>query len=222
MSKDSDKKKSALAGAASAVLASRAPKNLLGYEKVHHGTSAEAAKSILQTGLKRSKGGTGVGANDAALGRVHKKDLSGRVFTSRLKETADNHQPNLAGLKMGRTVTARVPYRGKNRLHRDVVFDKMINGTDNHTNYGRLQRHMARYERANLRIYKHSIPTRFIEGSKNHAGHAQFATKGNLRRYLSQAGGKARFAKGVAQAAGSAGAGMYAIAKGLKARKESK
>lgn len=43
-----------------------------------------------------------------------------------------------------------------------------------------------------------------------------------MRRYLSQAGGKARFAKGVAQAAGSAGLAMYSVAKAIKARKEAK
>lgn len=225
MSKESAKKesnKAALSGAASAVLAHRAPKNLLGYEKVHHGTSTEAASSIRKTGLRRSLGGTGVGANDAAEGRVSHKDLKGKVFTSRLHETAENHQPNFGGLKMGETLTARVPYRTKKRLGRDVVFDKMINGTDKYTNYGLGRRTMARLERSNLRIYKHSIPSRFIEGGKGHAGVKQFASKGNLRRYLSSGSGKLRFAKGVAQAAGSAGAGMYAIAKGLKARKEAK
>ena len=73
-----------------------------------------------------------------------------------------------------------------------------------------------------LRIYKHGISSRFIEGGKNYGGRKQFATKGNMRRYLAQAGGKARFAKGIAQAAGAAGSGLYAVAHAIKARKEAK
>ena len=220
MSKNSERKKSALAGAASAVLAAKAPKNLLGYEKVYHGTGTEAAKSILQTGLRKSKAGSGVGGVDAAYGRVSQKDLKGKVFTSRAKVTADNHQPKVGGFGVGRTVKARVPYRSKSRLAKDHVFENMANGTDKHIKYNDIERHLLKHEVKNLRIYRHSIHTRFIEGSKDYAGRRQFATKGNLRRYLAQAGGKARFAKGVAQAAASGASGMYAIAKGLKARKE--
>lgn len=215
-------RKSTLAGAASAVLASKAPKNVLGYEKVYHGTNSPAAKSIKQTGLRKSKSGTGVGAADEALGRVSQKDLKGKVFTSTNRMTANNHQPKFGNMAMGDTLKARVPYRGKKRLARDVVFDRMINGQDKHTNYGAAQRLMARGERSNLRIYKHSIPSRFIEGGKGYAGRKQFASAGNMRRYLATGGGKLRFAKGVAQAAGSGAAAMYAIAHGIKARKESK
>lgn len=215
-------RKSALAGAASAVLANKAPKNLLGYEKVYHGTSSEASKSIKKTGLKKSKSGSGVAANDVALGRATHDEVKGKVYTTRQKALADNHQPGLGSFKMGNTLTARTPYRAKHRLAKDHVIERMANGTDHYTKGNAAQQMGAKIGQKHLRIYKHSIGTRFIEGAEGYKGRRQFATKGNMRRYLSQAGGKARFAKGVAQAAGSAATGMYAIAKGLKARKEAK
>lgn len=214
--------KAALAGAASAALAYKAPKNLLGYEKVYHGTSSSAADSIKQTGLKKSKSGSGVAANDVAAGRASASEVKGKVYTTRNKALADNHQPGLAGLKMGKTLKARVPYRAKSRLAKDVVMHRMADGTDEYTKGQAAQKLGAKMSIKHLRIYKHSIPSRFIEGGKGYAGRKQFATKSNMRRYFAQAGGKARFAKGVAQAAGSVGAGMYAIAKNIQARKELK
>lgn len=215
-------RKSALAGAASAVLASKAPKNILGYEKVYHGTSKDAARSILKSGLKRSKSGTGVAANDVGLGRATKAEVTGKVYTTRQKALADNHQPGFGAYKIGHTVTARVPYRGKKRLAKDVVIERMAAGTDEYTKGNHFQQRGAQAAREHLRIYRHSIGSRFIEGSHNYKGRHQFATMGNMRRYLAQAGGKARFAKGVAQAAGSIGAGLYSAAHAIKARKESK
>lgn len=210
--KEQEQSKAIMGTAASAGLAHRATSHLLGYDKVYHGTSSDAAASIRKGGLKKSHSGTGVGKNDADLGRVSHKDVKGKVYTSKNKITADNHRPGFAGFKMGETLTARVPHRGKKRLARDVVFDKMIDGTDKHTNYGPAQRAGARLERRALRIYKHSIPSRFIEGSHDHAGVKQFASKGHMRRYLSTGSGKARFAKGLAMSAASGASALYAAA----------
>lgn len=217
-----DKDKATLAGAASAVLASRAPKNILGYEKVHHGTNTAASQSIKKTGLKKSYSGSGVASNDVSLGRATHAQVKGKVYTTTMKSLADAHRPSLGEFRMGNRLTARVPYRAKSRLAKDHVFENMVNGTDNHTNYNRAQRAVAKPQLKSLRIYKHSIPSRFIEGGHDYKGRAQFVHKGNLRRYLSQAGGKARFAKGVAEAAGAGAAGLYAAAKALKARREAK
>lgn len=220
MSKEDEKRKSVLGGAAAAVLGAKAPKNVLGYEKVYHGTSLSAARSIRETGLKKSKSGSGVAANDVAAGRATAKEVRGKVYTSTNRMTADNHQPRFGDHKMGTVVSAKVPYRPKKRLARDHVFDRMVNGTDNATNYTPMQRRLAKSEQGALRIYKHSIPSRFIDGGHNSGGAKQFATKGNMRRYLSTGGGKARFAKGVAQAAGAGASAMYSIAHAIKARKE--
>lgn len=217
-----DKDKATLAGAASAVLASRAPKNLLGYEKVHHGTSTSASQSIKKTGLKKSYSGSGVAANDVAMGRATHDQVKGKVYTSTMASVADAHRPGLGEFKMGNRLTARVPYRAKKRLAEDHVFKNMVEGKDSYSNYNRAQRAMAKPQLKSLRIYKHSIPSRFIEGSHDYAGRKQFASKGNLRRYLSQAGGKARFTKGVAEAAGAGAAGLYAAAKAIKAHKDAK
>lgn len=219
---DKEKKKSALAGAASAVLASKAPQNVLGYEKVHHGTSHKAAGEIKKTGLKKSKSGSGIAANDVALGRAKASDVKGKVYTTKQRATADLHQPAMFGHRTGQTLTARVPYRAKSRLAKDHVIENIANGTDNMTRGNKHQQFAAKVAKKHLRIYKHGISSRFIEGGKDYGGRKQFATKGNMRRYLSQAGGKARFAKGVAQAAGAVGSGLYAAAHAIKARKEAK
>lgn len=219
---DKEKRKAGLAGAASAVLASKAPQNVLGYDKVYHGTSHTAAGSIKKTGLKKSMSGSGVAANDVALGRAKASDVKGKVYTTKQRATADLHQPNVFGYRSGQTLTARVPYRAKSRLAKDHVIENIANGTDNITRGNKAQQFAAKMGKKHLRIYKHSISSRFIEGGKDYGGRKQFATKGNMRRYLSQAGGKARFAKGVAQAAGSAGLAMYSVAKAIKARKEAK
>lgn len=219
---DKEKRKAGLAGAASAVLASKAPQNVLGYEKVHHGTSHTAAGSIKKTGLKKSMSGSGVAANDVALGRAKASDVKGKVYTTKQRATADLHQPNVFGYRSGQTLTARVPYRAKSRLAKDHVIENIANGTDNITRGNKAQQFAAKMGKKHLRIYKHGISSRFIEGGKDYGGRKQFASKGNMRRYLSQAGGKARFAKGIAQAAGSAASGMYAVAHAIKARKEAK
>lgn len=215
-----DKDKAVVGGAASAALGYHSTSHVLGYDKVYHGTSSAAAKNIKKTGLKKSFAGTGVAKNDADLGRATHQEVKGKVYTSKNKMTAQNHRPGLGGMKLGETLTARVPHRGKHRLAEDVVFKRMVDGTDKHTNYSPTQRRLARGEMNKLRIYKHSIPSRFIEGSHDHAGIKQFASKGHLRRYLSTTGGKARFAKGVAMAAGSGASAIYSMAHAIKARKE--
>ena len=221
MSKDEKQgKKSALAGAASAVIGARAPKNLLGYEKVYHGTNNSAAKSVRRSGLRKKYSGSGVAAADVKVGHLDPKDAKGKIYTTRNKFLADAHQPKMGNVAMGTTLKARVPYRAKKRLAEDTVLKNTAAGKIGKEIPGAQM--AAKAHLKDLRIYKHGIRSRFIEGGKDYAGRKQFATKGNMRRYLSQAGGKARFAKGVAQAATSAGLGMYAIAKGIKARKEAK
>lgn len=219
---DKEKRKAGLAGAASAVLASKAPQNVLGYDKVYHGTSHKAAASIKRSGLKKSYSGSGIAANDVALGRAKPSDVKGKVYTTKQRATADLHQPSFFGHRSGQTVTARVPYRSKKRLSNDHVLESVAKGTDNLTRNNKMQQFAAKSGLKHLRIYKHGISSRFIEGGKNYGGRKQFATKGNMRRYLTQAGGKARFAKGIAQAAGAAGSGLYAVAHAIKARKEAK
>lgn len=220
MSAKEEKRKSLLAGAASAALGASAPKNLLGYEKVYHGTSNTAAKSIRQGGLRKKYSGSGVAAADVKIGHLDPKDAKGKIYTTRNKFLADAHQPKMGNAAMGTTLKARVPYRAKKRLAEDTVLKNTASGKIGKEIPG--AQRAAKLHLKDLRIYKHGIRSRFIEGSKDYAGRKQFATKGNMRRYLSQAGGKARFAKGVAQAAGSAGAGLYAIAKAIKAKKEAK
>lgn len=210
----STEKSKALAGAASAaVLGAKAPKNVLGYEKVHHGTRTLAAsESIKRTGLKKSLSGTGIGREDVSLGAAKASEIKGKVFTTKQKILADAHRQDMFGRKPGATITAKVPYRAKSRLAEDAVLKR---NAEAHT--GAMGKGLKK-QVDNLRIYKHSIHQRFIKGPE-YKGTKQFATKGNIRRYLGQAGGKARFAKGVAQAVGAGASGLYAAAHALKAAK---
>lgn len=218
MSKQKEKNKASLSAAAAGILGSHAPKNLLGYEKVYHGTSTSGARGIRESGIRKAKAGTGIGANDVQIGHAKAKDIRGKVFTTRNKFLADAHQPGFGNHKMGETVKARMPYRAKGRLAEDTVLKNISEGKIGKEIPGSQQG--AKRHLKDLRIYKHDVKSRFIEGGKDYGGRRQFATKGNMRRYLSQAGGKARFAKGVAQAAGATGSALYSVAHALKARKE--
>ena len=57
------------------------------------------------------------------------------------------------------------------------------------------------------------IGTRFIKGSDSYKGIKQFATKRNMKRYLSTSSGKKRFAVGLANAAVATGGAAYAGSK---------
>lgn len=216
--------------AAGAVLASKgAQGRLMGYETVHHGTSkTDNVKSIKEGGLKKSLAGTGAGAGDMAAGQVKAKDLKGKVFTTTNKGYAQHYTKRdvFSPDDARRVVTAHVPYRAKSRLSKDMIMDDVANGRGKlGEGADKMQRLNAKMLQGQSRIYNHSIKSRFIEGGKGYAGKKQFLNAGHMRRYLSQAGGKARFATGVAQTAASAGLGALTLrnaAKSLKELKEAK
>lgn len=212
--------------AAGAVLAANgAQRRLMGYETVHHGTkSHENVASIKQGGIKKSHAGTGAGAADMAVGHIDKDGLKGRVFTTKDKNYAKHYtRGNLfEGPDERKVVTAHVPYRAKSRLHTDKIMHEAANGVGVGAGMGKAEQANAKYLLKNTRVYKHGIKSRFIEGGKGYAGKKQFLNAGHMRRYLSQAGGKARFATGVAQTVASAGLGALTLRNAAKTLKEKK
>lgn len=212
--------------AGGAILASSgAQQRLMGYETVHHGTPKhENVMSIKKHGIKKSHAGTGAGAADMAVGHVDRDNLKGRVFTTTNKTYASHYtKGNLfEGPDTRKVVTAHVPYRAKSRLHTDKIMHEAANGVGVGENMGQAERANAKRLLKQTRVYKHGIKTRFIEGGKDYAGKKQFLNAGHMRRYLSQAGGKARFATGVAQSAVSAGLGALTLRNAAKTLKEKK
>lgn len=216
--------------AGGAILASRgAQSRLMGYETVHHGTSKnENVASIKKNGLKKSLSGTGAGVGDVAAGQVKAEHLKGKVFTTTNKPYAKHYTKRdvFSSESPDRIITAHVPYRAKSRLSKDMIMDDVANGRGKlGEGAGKMQRLNAKMLQGQSRIYNHSIKSRFIEGGKGYAGKKQFLNAGHMRRYLSQTGGKARFATGVAQTVASAGLGALTLrnaAKSLKEKKDAK
>ena len=194
----------------SGAMAYSAPKNVLGYHKVYHGTP-RGHVAIKDQGLRKSMAGTGAGGVDVNVGHANPSDIKGKVFTTTNPEYAKRYTNRISALQnMDDVIKMRVPYRHKGRMARDTVVDRIINReidgvTDDHVKQFKQARKVTR-------VYKHSIPARFIEGSDKYKGVKQFLNKGHIRRYLAQPGGKARMALGVGQLLG-AGALAYGAAK---------
>ena len=232
--KDKDRMRGGLAvGAGAASMSSAVPK-LLGYQKVHHGTKNEvAADSIRRTGIRKSYVGAEGGGSKFDMDRfgLPKEDFKGKVFTSKhkmmAKEVAEamnkmeykngQYHERSGNLGKPQVITARVPYRAKKRMGKDVVMD-MLSTTEGRKklhpemptfskNQEKVQNFVTGKIRDDVNVYKHSIKPRFIEGSEHYKGKSQFLNKNNFKRYFQQEGGKARFAKGV----GYAGAGLAAL-----------
>lgn len=218
----------ALTAAGAAIASSGAQQRLMGYETVHHGTTShENAMSIKKHGLKKSHAGTGAGAVDMAVGHVDKDNLKGRVFTTTNKGYASQYTRNgpFSGPDERKVVTAHMPYRAKSRLHVDKIMHEAAHGEGIGKGFSKVQQSAYKQLLNQTRVYKHGVKSRFIEGGKDYAGKKQFLNAGHMRRYLSQAGGKARFATGVAQSAVSAGLGALTLrnaAKSLKEKKDAK
>lgn len=213
----------ALTAAGAIVATSGAQQRLMGYETVHHGTPKhENAMAIKKHGLKKSHAGTGAGAIDMAVGHVDKDNLKGRVFTTTNKAYAGHYTKGnvFASPDERKVVTAHMPYRAKSRLHTDKIMHEAANGIGVGKNMGKAEQANAKRLLEQTRVYRHGIKTRFIEGGKDYAGKKQFLNAGHMRRYLSQAGGKARLATGVAQTAASAGLGALTLRNAAKTIKE--
>lgn len=202
LAKERDKSKlkdAAIYGAGSAALAKAAPSRLLGYHNVYHGTSKENAAKIKRDGkLKASMGGGGNGASQSMgnknefMSDTFKERSKGKVHFTKTEGiakffadfTGTDGGANKGG--KGEVLKAKMPHS----QYTKAKVDKDVAGPGG--NEG-IKKRIA------------STTTKDVKVGKGY----NFATKRNMNRYLKAKGGKARFARGVASALGSAGlAGM--------------
>lgn len=202
---------------AGAHLLSKVPQRLLGYHKVYHGTTNTNADSIRKNGFDPSKGGTGASKisssyADQSKGKVHltKTKLSARMYAGDLGGKIDAEKarnpvsPNkrrtlINALKdsytgKGSVVKARVPHSTWSRMKVDP--DSSAGAPDHAFIQERMKERAATYDR--------KIDKKFVMG-KGGGGMSMYATKNNLRRYLSTKSGRMRALGGAGQlVAGSA------------------
>lgn len=200
--------------------ASKVPSRLLGYHNVYHGASSrENASNIREKGLKKSKGGSGVSRNDDSIkngGRSdHVKRSKGNIYFSKSKDQAMQYTRGLFN-PMGdrkRLIKAKISHdHYTNRSVKDSLTSKLIDESGQGAFYGEKAR-KAQAAKSNK-----SISPSQIKGSSKYKGRRQFATKKNMKNYLGSGSGKKRFAHGLANAALSAGSGLYALRKAREAR----
>lgn len=210
--------KATAAAALSAHNASKAPSRILGYHTVHHGTASNAnANNIREKGLKKSKGGMGVSANDDAHRTAgtsgHVARSKGNVYFTKNREQAYHYTKNGFGFGNGKgVITARISddhYHNKSKS--DSLTKKLRRDAGVHS--------LERTHKAAAAKSSKSISPSQIEGSSKYKGRKQFATAKNMKKYLGTGHGKIRFAAGVGNAAVSAASGVYAARKGVEALK---
>lgn len=199
-------------GLAAYAIGREAPSRLLGYHKVYHGTSSgKNADSIRKSGLKKSKGGTGVSVADdrnktaGSSGNVSRS--KGHVYMTKNKIQGQHYTKGIfGGPNKENLVTARIPHGHYEKAKVDKLTKKLLAEHTGKTPSNKAAKNLGA-------MSTKSISPSKIEGSSKYKGRKQFATKKNLKNYLSTGSGKKRFATGVLSALGSAGAGGYAVKK---------
>ena len=197
------------AGAASAGIKARKDR-VLGYKSVYHGTSDSIAKDIRKKGLKASKGGSSSGAStkdDAALGTdKNVKRSKGKTYITTRKDVASNYasiaNTGRVGSPSKGVVKANIPHRKYQTRHVDSLSKSNVEAVHGP--------HSRRGHKAFGSMGK-SIPPSQIEGSSKYKGTKQYATKKNMKSYLGNKSGRARFAKGVGSYAAKGGLGALAV-----------
>ena len=209
-----EKKKSIAKDVASAGvgahLLSKVPQRLLGYHKVYHGTTNENASIIRKNGFDPSKGGTGASKLSgyhqiASKNKIHftKTKPAARIYSGGIADKLNKEPSKLHAVRKalrdsytgkGSVVKARVPHSMWGKMQ----VDKDSSGPDTGIKFVRERMK----ERAST--YHRKVGKKFVMGEGG-GGMGQFATKNNLKRYLSTKSGRARALGGVGQlVAGSA------------------
>lgn len=220
IAKTEDKKskvKDAASVGAGAYLLNKAPQRLLGYHTVYHGTTNENAASIRNKGFDPSKGGSGA----STLNSHYTAESRGKIHVTKTKLSARRYAGDLGG-----KIKAEKAKNPQNPRKMRTIFSAM---KDSYTGKGSVVKARVshnQWERMNVdRDSSHGAPEnsfmnermkeraatsnnkirkRYVTGSGS-GGAAQFATKNNLKRYLSNRAGRIRALGGVGQlAAGSA------------------
>lgn len=195
------------AGAGAAVI-STSPSRMLGYHTVYHGTSSTAAEGIRKNGFLPGLGGTGAATvnpryTENSKGKVHftKTKLSARMYSgdpaSALKKVHTGEYSKGEALSKilkdsftkGKVVKSKIPHSMWRRMDVDADSSR---GAPDHPVVQELMK-----ERAST--YSKRVSPTFVEGSSSYGGRSMYATKKNLKRYLSSASGMSRAAGGVAR-----------------------
>lgn len=206
---------------AGAHLLSKVPQRLLGYHKIYHGTTNENAVSIRKNGFDPSKGGTGASVlsghyQEQSKGKIHvtKTKPAARLYAGGfekkwqaakdLQESSSDPKPSLSKTLLksmkdsytgkGSVVKARVPHSTWSKMKVDE--DSSRGAPKNSFIQERMKERAATTHR--------KIDKKFIVG-KGSGSIGGYATKKNIKRYLSTGSGRMRALGGVGQlAAGSA------------------
>jgi hypothetical protein len=166
-----------------------APKRLLGYHTIYHGTSAENAKSIRENGFDPNRGGSGAAKLHGSeryiresSNKIHvTKKLSNAVMFAGYNSMKSGKAPGI--------VAARVS---------DKTWQNMKADPD----MGNLKYGAA--------TTKHKIDSKYIVGGKDGVGISGMLNKRRLGNYYRSAEGKSRALRGVALATAGAGLIMHA------------
>lgn len=194
------------------VAAHQAPRRLLGYHVVRHGTTKDSAKQIKKTGLRTQYGGTGRGASGSTHvtpdeRRVMTENSRGKVYFTKGPVHANayafttghktpdkaNFGEALRGLATGRpgkVVKARITDRQYRTAKKDAEYGSQFSKRDAaHSN--------------------HSIPSRQIIGGAGSKGIRSVINKNTLKSYIKKNPG--RFLRGAALAGAGVTAGTSLI-----------
>lgn len=174
-----------------AKILSHAPKRLLGYHTVYHGTSKETANTIRKEGLDPSKGGTGAAKAhqsfaDVSKGKVHvtKSPLYARAYSSGV---ARNAFEKVTGSGKGGSVFKDV---GKGSVLKARISDEKWKGFAHDIDGGPTKRFAA--------TTTSRIDSSSIVGGAGNMGRREFLNKPHLSKYYGTASGKNRALRGVA------------------------
>ena len=202
-----DKKPSPLAETARNVAAvfgvqnavDKAPGQLLGYHDVYHGTQSNSkVDSIRDKGLKKSKGGTGVSIiDDKTINggtSNHAHNAKGHVFFSKSRDQANHYTQTIFGPDPKNVAHAIIPH--SHYADRSIA-DPLSKALSPKYTPDVMAKHMA------ARSDKSISPAQ-IKGSSKYKGVKQYATGKNMKKYLSNKSGVARFGLGLANAAAGA------------------
>lgn len=197
-----DTKKNIRDAAIVGVAAHQAPRRLLGYHVVRHGTTKENAKKIKSEGLQTRRAGSGAGdvkgLSDAKRAET-KRMTKGRVYFSK-NPIMSNAYASMTGHGDFKKVKKREMFTGgKGKTVKARITDRQYRNAKADIEYGHDN------PKWNAASSNKSIPSRQIVGGKGSKGIMSTVNKNTLKGYIKSNPG--RFGRGVALAGAGAAAG---------------
>jgi hypothetical protein len=201
------------ATAAGGSLVYSSTENLLGYHKVHHGTTKDIAKNIQTEGFDPKKGGTGA----ASLHPEMVRESAGKIHVTKNKVLAHLYGSKIMhrGHPLGKGFD-----NSFNGVAKDVMNSKVVSARIPHSVYegfdsdkhhgGNSLDPKNEVHKATAATTTKKIPSTFIEGGKGSKGILNFVHKNHLKNYYGSKAGKIRGLKGLGMAA--AGSALLGVA----------